>query len=63
MDYQYKSNQDIALLDIIQRLEQGNVLIKIEQQSTTSTLDKRALSIAITHLETAQLWLANSRPD
>lgn len=55
-------DQDTTLIDIISTLEAGNLSIQAMQKSTENTLDKRALAIAITHLETAMLWLANSRP-
>jgi hypothetical protein len=54
---------DGLLIDVIMNLEQQLIRIKDEQADATSSLDKRALAVALTHLETAQLWLANSRPD
>lgn len=56
------TKDDRVVLDVIAALERGNLDIKRAQADPESRLDKRALSIAITHLETAQLWLANSRP-
>lgn len=49
--------------DILVNLEMQVLHLKKLQGLPDTMLDKRALSIAITHLETAQLWLANSRPD
>ncbi len=55
-------HQDDAVIEIIVTLEKANQLIQAQQKSAESTLNKRALSIAITQLETSMLWLANSRP-
>ena len=52
-----------SLLELIVHLETANLRIQELLKSPESKLDKRALSIAITQLETAMLWLANSRPD
>ena len=54
---------DAILLNIIGGLETQRLELQALQQSTESRLDKRSLSIAITQLETAMLWIANSRPD
>ena len=57
-------NRDIAwFLEIIQSTESALAGIKRAQADPESRLDKRALSIAITHIETAQLWLANAQAD
>jgi hypothetical protein len=58
-----ESLDDRHFVDIIQKLEQGNVQMKQLQADSESRLNKRALAVAITHLETAQLWLAYSRPE
>jgi hypothetical protein len=36
---------------------------QIEALRALPTFDGRALAIALTHLETAQLWLANARKE
>lgn len=54
---------DKILLQAIANLEIENQRIQVARNSEESRLDKRALAIALTHLETAMLWLANSRPD
>lgn len=53
---------DVYVIGIINYIECAVQDAKRAQADPESRLDKRALSIAITHLETAQLWLANSRP-
>lgn len=55
-------NRDDALvIEAIAHLEQGMSVIKHAQADSESQLDKRALAVAATYLESAQLWLANSR--
>lgn len=44
---------------IIQEMEV--VKIKLDELKNNPYKDSRAISIAITHLETAMLWFANSR--
>lgn len=57
-------DRDLALvLEAIAHLEQGMLVIKRAQADSESQLDKRALAVAATQLETAQLWLANARPE
>jgi len=57
---------DTLTIEIVQLLEQAK--LKIEQTrglkfpgTDDSMFDGRATSIAVTHLETAQLWFANAR--
>ena len=55
--------QDDALaLELILLLEQGMQVLKRAQSDPASLLDKQALAVAATQLETAMLWVANSRP-
>jgi hypothetical protein len=54
--------EDEALVSIIALMEGANLKIQAIQKTPDNQLDKRALAIAVTHLETAMLWLANSRP-
>jgi hypothetical protein len=56
-----ESRDDAMVLEAIAHLEQGMSVIKRAQADSESQLDKRALAVAATQLETAQLWLANSR--
>ncbi len=56
-------NRDMAwFFEIIQQTEQAVENIKRVQADPMSQADKRSLSIALTHIETAQLWLANANP-
>lgn len=65
-----QSADEIAL-DIIGELEiiraKMNALRSLKvfwpEVPASKQFDPRALSVALTELETAQLWLANSRPD
>ncbi len=57
---------DQITIEIVQLLEQAK--LKIEQSrglkfpgTDDGMFDGRAMSIAVTHLETAQLWFANAR--
>lgn len=54
---------DALVIGIIQGLQVQFEQIEALKASTTSALNKRALAIAATELETSMLWLANSRPD
>ncbi len=54
--------EDEALVNIIALMEGANLEIAAIKNEPASLLDKRALAIAVTHLETAMLWMANSRP-
>lgn len=56
------TRDDACMLEAIGFLERGMQVIKRVQADSESQLDKRALAVAATHLETAMLWLANSRP-
>jgi hypothetical protein len=58
-----ENRDDAMLLEVIGHLEQGMSVIKRAQADSESQLDKRALAVAATYLETAQLWLANARPE
>jgi hypothetical protein len=42
-------------------MEMEQVKIKLDELKNNPYHDSRAISIAITHLETAMLWFANSR--
>ena len=48
---------------ILVGLEVQNLKIQELLKAPDTTLDKRALAIAITNLETAMLWLTNALPD
>lgn len=39
----------------------GNAARMLQDNRSAGGLDKRALAIAITHLQTAELWLADAR--
>ena len=58
-------NLEALVIEAIALLEQAKVKIETarnkDQVEAANMLDGRALSIAITHLETAQLWVANAR--
>jgi hypothetical protein len=56
-----ENQDDVMLIKAISHLEHGMSVIKCIQADAKSQLDKRALAVAATQLETAQLWLANSR--
>lgn len=58
-----ESREDRFTTDVVTVLHLAGCDIKREQANTESRLDKRSLAIALTHLETTQLWLANSRPE
>lgn len=58
--------RDEVFVEVISLMEQAKA--KIEQMramsvndAVASGIDGRSLSIAITHLETSQLWVANAR--
>lgn len=57
-----KSDDAIAL-DIIANLQVQLDAIEALRDAPITAWNKRALSVAITELETAMLWLANARPD
>jgi hypothetical protein len=50
------------LIEVIQHLEQAkNTIEMLRLAKQEEALDGRSLSIAVTHLETCQLWVANAR--
>lgn len=53
---------DVMLLEAIVHLEEGAKVIRRAQADSESQLNKLALAVAATQLETAQLWLAIARP-
>jgi hypothetical protein len=53
---------DAVIIDVIQHLEQAkNSIELLRVAKVEEKIDGRSLSIAITHLETCQLWVANAR--
>jgi hypothetical protein len=54
---------DATVLAIVEALQMQLLTIEALKRDTDSRLDKRALSIAATELETAMLWIANARRD
>lgn len=53
---------DATMLEAIQLLEGAKLKIEmIRAAKVEERFDGRALSIAVTHLETSQLWVANAR--
>lgn len=57
------SDEDVAVLEVIAGLEVQKLKIDALKAAPGCTLDKRALSIAITELETSMLWIPNHRGD
>ena len=56
------SDADTIMLEAVQFLEAAKLKIEMLRVSTfAESYDGRALSIAVTNLETAQLWVANAR--
>jgi hypothetical protein len=54
--------EDVVMLEIIQHTEQAKLKMELlRNPAFAEQYDGRALSIAVTHLETAQLWTANAR--
>ncbi len=53
---------DAAVIDLIQKLQEQFLMLEALKASPVSTLNRRALAIAATELETAMLWIANARP-
>lgn len=50
------------IIEIITHLEQAkNAIESLRVAKVEEQIDGRALSIAVTHLETCQLWVANAR--
>ena len=55
-------NTDEVIIDVIQHLEQAkNSIEMLRVAKVEERIDGRSLSIAVTHLETCQLWIANAR--
>lgn len=53
---------DALVIDIIQQMEQAKQKIDLLRAAKQDeVIDGRALSIAVTNLETAMLWVANAR--
>jgi len=53
-------NMDEEILELIIKMQE--CFLKLEEfKKGANELDKRALSIAMTELETSMLWLANAR--
>ena len=53
---------DTHMLEAVQFLEAAKLKIeKLRVPAFAESYDGRALSIAVTNLETAQLWIANAR--
>jgi hypothetical protein len=53
---------DKAFMEAIQHLEAAKMVIDaMRLAKQEDKIDGRSLSIAITHLETCQLWVANAR--
>lgn len=56
------NDDDAHVIAIIEGLQQQFLKLEELKASPESRLDKRALAIAMTELETSMLWLANARP-
>jgi hypothetical protein len=56
------TEEDALVVGILAGLQAQFLTIEALKASPSSALDKRALAIALTELETAMLWLANARP-
>lgn len=58
--------RDAKIIEIISLMEQARILMSGLRAGDAfepeMNIDLRCVSIAITELETAQLWLANARP-
>ena len=55
-------NVDEVVIQVIQHLEQAKLLIEgLRAARADEQIDGRALSIAVTNVETGQLWVANAR--
>lgn len=51
-----------VIIDVIQHLELAkNAIEMLRTAKLEELIDGRALSIAVTYLETSQLWVANAR--
>ena len=56
-------NDDVLVFGIIQGIQEQFLKLEALKAADGSLLNKRALAIAMTELETAMLWLANARQD
>src|SRR5688572_4077555 len=55
-------NADEVFVEVIQLMEQAKNKIEFMRAAKAEeVIDGRSLSIAVTHLETSQLWVANAR--
>ena len=53
---------DAVVIEVIQHLELAkNAIEALRVAKVEEKIDGRSLSIAVTHLETCQLWVANAR--
>lgn len=50
-------------VEIVSLMEQAKQKMEYLRDNEKTTWNSRALSIAITNLETSQLWLANAKPE
>lgn len=62
VEVQDMTDDESKVFVVIQGLQVQLLQIQELKASPDSTLDKRALAIAVTELETSMLWLANARP-
>ena len=56
-------DEDASVIAIVIGLQAQLVTIETLKGDPGCRLNKRALAIAATELETAMLWVANARPD
>ncbi len=59
-EHEVKSPDELAL-EVLSKMFETEALI--ETLKSDSRFNTRALSIALTELQTAQLWVANARPE
>jgi hypothetical protein len=58
------TTSDAAAIEVIQLMEQARLHMEtLRAAAAENGFNARALSVAITELETAQLWMANARPE
>ncbi len=58
------SDADTIAIELINLMEAARLRIdQLRTEAAVHGFDVRALSIAMTELETAQLWVANARPE
>ena len=56
------NNTEEMLVEVIALMEQARLKMEsLRQARHAEQVDGRAISIAVTNLETAQLWVANAR--